>query len=93
MISSNAEYPSSSTVPMLPPATNTAGESPCKRDLLKVFRKEDRGVDATVMRHVQRVLVLLVPDDSFLSFSFGNMTVDAALPPQICSTTAPRRNI
>jgi hypothetical protein len=35
--------------------------------LLKGFHKEDTGVDATVMRDVQRVLVLLVPDDSILS--------------------------
>ena len=45
--------------------------------LLKIFCKEDTGVDATIMRHVQRVLVQ--DDDSdaqefILFFSFGNMT-------------------
>ena len=50
---SNSEYPMSSPVPMLPPSTNMVCEVFVNQGLLKVFCEEDRGVDASVMRHVQ----------------------------------------
>ncbi len=92
MWSSNPVYLLSSTVPKLPPTTNAAGESPCKPIPLEVFPEEDRNIDASVMRHVKRVLVQNDDSDArwFQSFfSFGNKAIDAALPQQNCSTTAP----
>ena len=34
-------------------------------------------------------MMIPMPNDFILFFSFGNMTMDAFLPPQICNTTAP----
>ena len=63
MLSSNPEYTLSSIVPMLPPNTHCLQLFQCfhqqQIQLVKVSvnREEDMGVDASVMRYVQQVLI------------------------------------